>query len=77
MKLSELAPAYRAEEQAIRGRIRLLRKRLEETEDPEEIFHLHRRIQELRPIMEQCRDLAELTERYYERGYYRNEKYRL
>ena len=75
MKLSELSPAYRAGEEAILGRIRELSDRLEVAVDPEEIAALRRRIRDLRPLQRECRELAELTARYYERGYHRNEKY--
>ena len=45
--------------------------------DPEEIFHIKRRIAELTPMLTEMNELAELTARYYERGYYRNAKYTL
>lgn len=48
---------------------------LEKTDDPEEIWHIKRRIAELTPMLTQVNELAELTARYYERGYYRSEKY--
>jgi hypothetical protein len=35
---------------------------------------LKRRIAELTPMLTQMNELAELTEHYYERGYYRNGK---
>ena len=46
-----------------------------ETTDPEEMWHIKRRIAELTPMLTQVNELAELTEHYYERGYRRNEKY--
>ena len=46
-----------------------------QTEDPEERFRIKRRIGELTPILTQMNELAELTAHYYERGYYRGEKY--
>ena len=58
-------------------RLRQLRQSLKTAEDPEEIFHLKRRIAELTPMLTECNALAELCARYYERGYYRNEKYTL
>jgi len=70
-----MAWSYRAEERAIQGRIRALEESLEAEEDPEEIVCLRRRIRDLRPLRRQCRELAELTEHYYERGYYRSGKY--
>ena len=43
----------------------------------EERERLKRRILELQQLQRQSRELAELTRHYYERGYYRNEKYTL
>jgi hypothetical protein len=77
MKLSELAPAYRAEAQILGDRIRRLEEELKATEDPEVRESLRRRILDLEPMRRQCRELAELTARYYERGYWRSEKYRV
>jgi hypothetical protein len=54
-----------------------LRYLLAETEDPEEIWHIKRRIAELTPMLTQMNELAELTAHYYDRGYYRSEKYTL
>ena len=48
-----------------------------EAEDPEQIWHIKRRIAELTPMLTQMNELAELTARYYERGYYRSAKYTL
>ena len=36
---------------------------------------LRRRVAELLPLWQEARDLARLTAHYYDRGYYRNEKY--
>lgn len=77
MKLSELSPAYEYSAQLLRDRLRLLRQQLSKETDPEEIWHLKRRIAELTPILSQMNELAELTAHYYDRGYYRNEKYTL
>jgi len=77
MELWELSAGYEASAQLLRKRLRLLRQLLAEAEDPEEIWHLKRRIGELTPMLTQMNELAELTARYYERGYYRNEKFTL
>lgn len=77
MSLADLSPAYEASAQLLRDRMHLLRIRLRETEDPEEQWHLRRRIAELTPILTQMNELAELTAHYYDRGYWRNEKYTL
>ena len=59
----------------LRRRLRELRLLLAATEDPEEIWRCKRRIAELTPMLTQMNELAELTAHYYDRGYYRNEKY--
>ena len=75
MTLEELSKCYEAAAVPLRARLRELRILLSQTEDPEEIWHIKRRIAELTPMLTQMNELAELTARYYERGYYRNEKY--
>lgn len=77
MTLKEMSQFYENSAALLRCRIHHLRKALSAAEDPEEIFHLRRRISELTPILTQMNELAELTAHYYEKGYYRNEKYTL
>lgn len=77
MTLSELSPAYREAAALLRARLRLLRQELAQETDPERIWHLKRRIAELTPMLTQMNELAELTAHYYDRGYYRSEKYTL
>lgn len=77
MTLAELSPAYRQAAQLLRDRIRLLRHQLAQETDPEEIWHLKQRINSLKPMLTEMNELADLTEHYYDRGYYRNEKYTL
>ena len=45
--------------------------------DPERVQALRRRQQELRPLLQEARELAEHTAHYYDRGYIRREKYRI
>lgn len=75
MTLAELSKCYEEAAVPLRARLRELRFRLAEAEDPEEIWRLKRRIAELTPMLTQVNELAELTARYYERGYWRSEKY--
>ncbi len=75
MTLQEISACYEAAAVPLRARLKQLRKMLAETSDPEEIWHLKRRIGELTPMLTQMNELAELTAHYYDRGYYRNEKY--
>ena len=77
MTLEELSQAYREAAVPLRARLRELRQALAAAEDPEESFHLQRRIAELTPMLPQVNELAELTAHYYERGYWRSEKYTL
>jgi hypothetical protein len=77
MTLEELSKCYEEAAVPLRARLRLLRQMLAQTEDPEEIWHIKRRIAELTPMLTQMNDLAELTAHYYDRGYYRSEKYTL
>lgn len=77
MTLLELSVSYRDSEAAIRARIRELRAQLVQEEDPEECWRLKRRITDLMPLLQEARDLALLTAHYYDRSYYRNEKYTL
>ena len=75
MTLKELSLAYEAAAVPLRRKLRELRFALQNAEDPEEIWHIKRRIAELTPILTQMNELADLTAHYYDRGYYRSEKY--
>lgn len=77
MTLSELSECYAQAAVPLRQRLKFLRQQLAKAEDPEEIFHLKRRIQELTPMLTQMNELADLTAHYYDRGYWRSEKYTL
>lgn len=77
MTLAQIGGQYRASAEPLRKRLKELRAALKTAEDPEEIWHLKRRIAELTPMLTECNALAALCERYYERGYYRDEKYTL
>lgn len=77
MTLEEISQGYRAAALPLRTRLHELRTALARETDPEAAWHLKRRIAELTPMLTQMNELAELTARYYERGYYRNEKYTL
>ena len=45
--------------------------------DPEKLWHIRRRIVALTPLLTEMNELADLTAHYYDRGYWRNEKYTL
>ena len=75
MTLTELSRCYEAAAEPLRLRLKMLRQQLAEEEDPEEVWQLKRRIAELTPMLTEMNELAELTAHYYDRGYYRSEKY--
>ena len=77
MTLAELSRCYEEAAVPLRNRLRELRQMLANAEDPEEIWHIKRRIAELTPMLTQMNELAELTAHYYDRGYHRSEKYTL
>lgn len=77
MTLQELSVCYEEAAIPLRKRLKELRQTLAEETDPEEIWHLKRRIAELTPMLTQMNELAELTAHYYDKGYYRNAKYTL
>ena len=77
MTLKEMSREHEMSAQLLRQRLKELRQAVAQTEDAEELWHLKRRIAELTPMLTQMNELAELTARYYERGYYRNAKYTL
>ena len=77
MTLAQIGQGYREAAQPLRIRLRELRTALKTAGDPEEVWHLKRRIAELTPMLTECNALAALCEHYYERGYYRSETYTL
>lgn len=77
MRLQELAAGYEAAAGLLRPKLRALRQELKSTQCPQKAAALRHEIAFLSGLLTQCRELAELTARYYERSYYRNEKYTL
>lgn len=75
MTLYQMSFVYREEELQIRMRLTQLRQAKRAAEDENEAYHLKRRIAELETLLRQARELADLTAHYYERSFYRNEKY--
>ena len=74
MTLYQISFTYRADAAVLRTRISELRAAARAAQDREEAERLKRRIAELR---RQSSELAELTKRYYERNYHRDERYTL
>ena len=73
-QLSQLSPEAA---QPLHRRIVSLRLEQARCGDRESAEHLQRRIRDLEPLHRQTRQLAELTARYYDRGYHRNAYYTL
>ena len=77
MTLAEISVQYAEADRLLTDRIRALRRMERSSQDAQQLWRLHRRVLELTAMRAQMRELAELTARYYERGYHRNEKYTL
>ena len=75
MTLEEISKTYRQAAEPLRERLQQLRMELVRETNPQIAFSLKTRIAQMTPILTQLNELAELTEHYYERGYWRNEKY--
>lgn len=77
MTLQEMSACYAESAAAVAAILRELRARLRSSEDENERIFLRCRISMLNAVLTQARELAQLTAHYYERGYWRNEKYTL
>ena len=77
MTLKELAKTYEEAAVPLRARLRELRYMLQDAEDPEEIWHIKRRIKELTPMLTDMYAISDLLEHYYDvgGGWDRNRKY--
>ena len=75
MTLSELSVEYEKSAELITQRLRILRETERHCTDEAARQLLHRRILDLRPLQQQCRDLQKLTAHYYDRSFYRDERY--
>lgn len=75
MTLAEIAAGYYAEALRLRVVIGQLRARRKTAYSAEQRAALGHEIAVIAGVQEQCYALAELCEKYYERGYYRNPRY--
>ena len=75
MTLKELSVEYRSHARALDLRICQLQTALEYIQDEDKRFLIQERIHMLSTMLREARELAVLTERYYDRGYRRNAKY--
>ena len=77
MTLLEMSALYAESAAALRRRIGELRQAARELKDEEDRRLLRRRITELTPLLQETRELAALTDHYYDRSYHRHERYTL
>ena len=75
MTLFELSAEYGASADLIAGRLQQLRQQFRQSVDDAERERLRRRMIELRPLLQQCRDLQRLTAHYYDRSYHLDKRY--
>ena len=77
MTLTEISLGYQDSAGALRLRLCELRAERRRCRTPRQVKAMDRRIRTLTPLLRQCRELAQLTEHYYERSYCRDEHYRI
>ena len=77
MTLLEMSVYYADSAALIRTRIAELRAAERAETDPDAARRLRLRIEPLRPLLRETRELAVLTARYYDRSYHKHEKYTL
>ena len=75
MTLLEMSVEYRTQARVLRRRITDLELQRARTTDAAQRLVLEDRIRILETMWREARDLAVVTERYYDRGYWRNVKY--
>lgn len=77
MRLAALSEGYLQSALLLRARLSQLRREVRACPDAQGRAALRHRIAVLAAMQAQCYELAGLTAHYYERGYWRNEKYTL
>lgn len=75
MTLLEISRDYKASAALLRKRQKELRQMMKTETDPQKLWDIRRRIIDLTPMLTEMNELADLTAHYYDRGYWRNEKY--
>lgn len=75
MTLLEMSVEYRTQARVLRRRITDLELQWANETDTTQRLVLEDRIRILETMWREARDLAVVTERYYDRGYWRNVKY--
>ena len=77
MTLLEMSVDYADSAALIRTRMAELKAAERAETDPQAVRRLQLRIETLRPLLREMRELAVLTARYYDRSYHKHEKYTL
>lgn len=77
MTLQQLSAQYTDSAMAIHWRIHELSEAIKTCDDPQEVHRLHRRINDLRPLERQTKEVAKLTAHYYDRRYHPYAQYSL
>lgn len=77
MTLLRMAVDYRQSGELIRLRIAALKEAQQQTDDMDEKLRYEGRIRDLSAMYRDTREVALVLERYYDRGYHRNERYSL
>ncbi|MEG2959072.1 MAG: hypothetical protein RR807_08950 [Oscillospiraceae bacterium] len=75
MTLKELSKSYRISAERLQRRIDTLDEEQKKITNPEQRILMNQRLTTLRTMWREARDIAVLTERYYERGYRRSARY--
>ena len=77
MTLAELSVEYRHHAAVLKNRINDLEQLRRASRSKQERAQLERRIRILSSMYRDARELAALTEHYYDRGYHSNERYKI
>ena len=77
MTLAQLSAEYRSHAAVLKTRITQLEQRRQASRTKQERQELDRRIRLLTAMYRDAKELAALTEHYYDRGYHSNEIYKI
>ena len=77
MTLAQLSVEYRSQAAILKTRIEELEARCRASRSKPERLSLERRIRILSSMYRDTKELAALTEHYYDRGYHSNERYKI
>lgn len=77
MTLAQLSVEYRSHAAVLKKRIEELEQQYRRSRSKPERINLERRIRLLKAMYRDAKELAALTEHYYDRGYHSNEIYKI